>query len=452
MYALASHAPALVLAEELGENMVKKTRFLSHIDEKTGLHMHLRLNPDRTGVLVINASKVIYLNKTAAFYVEQMFKGASPEEAAKRARRKFKNVTLEEAEQDYRDVINKILSLAFSKVCPISSLGFHRVDPFNFKPSAPYRVDLALTYDCNNACIHCYSSSPRKTSTKELSTKQWTKVIDKLFNVGVPYVSFTGGEPTLRPDLKELIAYAQKKGLVTGLVTNGRRLSNAQYLHKLVEAGLDSIQITLESPDPEVHDKITGVKGSWKETVEGIKNTVKENVYLDVNMTLTKLNIRHVKKWVVFLSELGVENISINKLIYSGKALRLVKDLEPPLNEVKEVLAKVKELAEDYGMKFTWYGVTRYCELNPLELDLGIKTCSAALLTLAIEPDGTVIPCQSYFVPLGNILKDKWDKIWFNELCIKLRNREYAPQKCRKCPHFHVCGGGCPLEIKQFSP
>jgi len=428
--------------------MIKKTKFISYIDEDSGLHMHLRLNPDGTGVLIINASKVVYLNKSAAFYVEQMFKGAKPEEAAKRALKKFKGVDFNEAKQDYLEVVNKTLSLAFSKTCPISSLGFRRIDPFTFKPSAPYRVDLAITYECNNACIHCYSSSPRKSpEKKELSTSDWFKVVDKLFEVGVPYISFTGGEPTLRNDLENLISYAQRKGLVTGLVTNGRKLRDKHYLHRLVSAGLDSIQITLESPDPETHDKITGVNGSWKETVEGIKNAVKENIYVDVNTTLTKMNIDQVEEWVIFLNNLGVENISINKLIYSGKALNLIKELEPPVDKTREALMKVKELAEDLGMKFTWYGVTKYCELDPVELGLGIKTCSAALLTLAIEPDGTVIPCQSYFHPLGNILKDKWSKIWNHELCLHIRERAYAPSQCEGCPKFAICGGGCPLEI-----
>ncbi|HDD64476.1 MAG TPA: radical SAM protein [Thermoprotei archaeon] len=427
----------------------KKGKFISYIDEDNGLHMHLRIDPDGNGVLIINASVVVYLNRTAAFYVECFLKEMKPEKVAKKAVRKFKGLTREKAIQDYTRVINNVLSLAYSKVCPISSLGFEKVEPFSMRPSAPYRVDLALTYRCNNKCIHCYSSSPDASKEKgELSTKKWRKIIDKLFDVGVPQITFTGGEPTLRRDLVELISYTQKKGLVSTLVTIGRRLADKEYLRMLVEAGLDGIQITLESADPEVHDSITRVKGSWRETVEGIKNAVKEKVYIDVNMTLMKHNIAGIEKWVKFLHELGVENISANKVIYSGKAIELVEDLEPPVNDVEEALVRIKDLAEDLGMKFTWYGVTRYCELNPLELGLGIKSCSAALITLAVEPDGTVIPCQSYFRPLGNILRDKWEKIWNNPLAITLREAKYAPEKCFKCPLFNTCRGGCPLEYE----
>ena len=425
-----------------------KGKFLHYIDEDRGIHMHLRIDPDGRGVLVVNASHVIYLNRSAAFYVECMMKGLSSDQVVKLAKRRFKKVNPETIRRDYEDVVNKVYSFVLSQVCPLSSLGFTRVDPLSLKPSAPYRMDLALTYRCNNRCIHCYSSSPEAAlSKRELPKDKWIRIIDKLYRIGVPYIVFTGGEPTLRDDLVDLIAYAQKKGLVTGLVTNGRRLADKDYLHSLIEAGLDSIQITLESADPEVHDKITGVKGSWEETVQGIKNALNEKVYLDVNMTLMTINIDGVEEWVKFLHKLGVKNISINKVIYSGKALEKVREFEPPLEKTREALVKVKELAHELGMKFTWYGVTRYCELNPLELGLGLKTCSAALMAMCIEPDGSVLPCQSYFKPVGNILKDKWEKIWNHPLCITIRERKYAPEKCRRCPQFRECGGGCPLEI-----
>jgi len=100
-------------------------------------------------------------------------------------------------------------------------------------------------------------------------------------------------------------------------------------------------------------------------------------------------------------------------------------------------------------MEFTWYTPTEYCEINPVQLDLGIKSCSACRINMAIEPDGTVIPCQSYTIaPLGNILKDSWKKIWNHPICQKVRERKYVPEKCHECPSLNICGGGCPLKIE----
>ncbi|MFH0748586.1 MAG: SPASM domain-containing protein [Candidatus Bathyarchaeota archaeon] len=100
-------------------------------------------------------------------------------------------------------------------------------------------------------------------------------------------------------------------------------------------------------------------------------------------------------------------------------------------------------------MDFTWYTPTQYCILNPLQLELGIKSCSACKISMCTEPDGTVIPCQSYFKPLGNILTDGWKKIWTNPLCLELRSRKYAPEKCQDCPQLSTCGAGCPLKLQQ---
>ena len=426
--------------------MRRRKGFIAYRDPSTGLRLHFRIDKDGKGVLVVNASRVLYANRTAAFYIRLMLEGASPEEAARKAVKEFRGVTFEQAKRDYEDVVYRVNSFISGEACPLTYLGFERLDPLSVAADAPFRADLALTYDCNNLCVHCYSSSPRRRS--ELSTKEWKRVIDKLFEVGVPNLLFTGGEPTLREDLPELIAHAEKVGAVTGLVTNGRRLADKSYVRKLTEAGLDYVQITLESHLPEIHERITRVPGSWRETVEGIRNSLEAGLYVDVNMTLSKLNVKHVAGYVDFLAQLGVRNVSANRLIYSGKGLEVREWFEPSFDETARALEILKDKALEHGMKFTWYGVTRYCELNPLELEVGLKFCSACSVTIAIEPDGTVLPCQSYFHPLGNILRDKWEKIWNHELCREIRERRYAAPSCGECGHFAACGGGCPLEAK----
>jgi MoaA/NifB/PqqE/SkfB family radical SAM enzyme len=126
-------------------------------------------------------------------------------------------------------------------------------------------MDLALTYRCNNDCTHCYNARPR--DYPESSTADWERILDRTWDLGIPHVVFTGGEPTLREDLPELVGYAQTKGLISGLNTNARRLSDRRYLQQLVEAGLDHVQITLESHLPEIHDRMVKSRGAWKQTV-----------------------------------------------------------------------------------------------------------------------------------------------------------------------------------------
>ena len=100
------------------------------------------------------------------------------------------------------------------------------------------------------------------------------------------------------------------------------------------------------------------------------------------------------------------------------------------------------------GIDFIWYTPTPYCELNPINLDLGIRNCTACTINLACEPNGDVLPCQAYYKPLGNILKDPWEKIWQNPLCTEIRCRGHLPEKCKDCELLGLCGGGCPLSVE----
>ena len=274
------------------------------------------------------------------------------------------------------------------------------------------------------------------------------RVIDKLSEVGVFILTFTGGEPTLREDLPELLEYAQNKGIVTGLISNGRKLKDEKYVDTLEKSGLDFVQITLESHLPKVHDVMTNSEGSWKDTVKGIKNVVKSEIYVSTNTTLSKHNANEFLKTIDYIQELGVDAFGCNSLIYSGKASTVSEEFALTIDELKSLLPKVKEKAQILSLKFLWYTPTQYCQFNPVQFGLGVKSCTAALINACVGPNGDVYPCQSYFESLGNILTEQWEKIWSHPLAEKLRSRSYAEEKCKDCSDLQVCGAGCPLELQ----
>jgi radical SAM protein with 4Fe4S-binding SPASM domain len=412
-----------------------------------GMALQLRVEPDGTGLLVINANTVLYLNETAATHAYFFMMGLTTDEAIKKTRRIYR-VKKDTARKCHEQMIYTISTLAQTEeICPISFLDVERVEPFSQELSAPVRMDLALTYRCQNNCIHCYAGGPHETP--ELNTDQWKKVIDKLHSIGIFIFSFTGGEPTLRKDLPELLHYAQEKGIVTGLITNGRRLKDKEYVQKLVDAGLDFVQITIESHDPDIHDLVTSAKGSWHETVEGIRNMVPTPIYITTNTTLNKHNADGFLKTMEFLRGLEVKVFGCNSLIYSGNAPKIADEFALTIDELKELLPKIQEKTSKLGMKFMWYTPTQYCALDPVSLELGVKSCSAARINMCVGPQGEVYPCQSYFEIVGKILEDDWSKIWNHPTCKAIRAREYVLEKCKKCPLLSVCGGGCPLELKE---
>ena len=363
-----------------------------------GMALQLRIEPDGTGLMVINANTVLYLNETAAVHAYFFMMGMPTEEAVKRIRRMYR-VKRETARKNHERIIYTISTLAQTEeVCPISFLDVERVEPFSQELSAPVRMDLALTYRCQNNCIHCYAGGPHETP--ELTTDEWKKVIDKLHSIGIFIFTFTGGEPTLREDLPELLRYSQEKGIVTGLVTNGRRLKDGEYVNKLVEAGLDFVQITIESHKPSVHDTVTSVKGSWRETVEGIKNVIPTPIYATTNTTLNKYNADSFLKTIEFLHDLGVKVFGCNSLIYSGNAPKIADEFALKIDELKDLLPKIQEKAQQLGMKFNWYTPTQYCQLDPVSLGLGIKSCSAARINMCRTSRRSL--------PLSKLLRSGW--------------------------------------------
>jgi radical SAM protein with 4Fe4S-binding SPASM domain len=411
------------------------------------LALQLRVELDGQGVLVIKADRVLFLNETATAYAYFFMQGMSSDAILAKIRRMYR-VDAKTAKQDYEKLVYAISTLAQTeKICPISFLDVKTVEPFTQRLSAPLRMDLALTFRCQNNCVHCYAGGPHETG--ELDTEQWKRVMDRLHSIGVFILTFTGGEPTLRDDLPELLLCAQNTGMVTGLITNGRRLKDKDYVEKLEKTGLDFVQVTLESHKPKIHDLMTAAKGSWKETVAGIRNVVPSRIYVTTNTTLSKYNAADFLETIDFLKELGVAAFGCNSLIYSGKANAVSEEFVLPLETLNELLPKIRDKANRLGLKFLWYTPTQYCRFDPVKLGLGVKSCTAANINMCVGPNGDVYPCQSYFESLGNVLKDDWLKIWNSPLAVRIRNREYAEPKCKDCPQLQVCGGGCPLELQK---
>jgi len=415
-------------------------------DEFAGLALQLRIEPKGQGVMVINANSVLFLNETATAYAYFFMEGLPTDVVLKNIKRMYR-VNSQTAKSDYEKLIYAVSTLAQTeKVCPVSFLDVKSVEPFTHHYTAPLRMDLAVTFRCQNNCVHCYAGGPHETA--ELSMKQWKDVIDRLNQIGIFILTFTGGEPTLREDLPELLLYAQNRGMVTGLITNGRRLVDKAYVETLEKVGLDFVQVTLEAHEAKVHDLMTGAKSSWKETVAGIRNAVKTRVYVTTNTTLSKHNAAEFIDTVDFIKSLGVAAFGCNSLIYSGKASAVSNEFALPLETLNELLPRIRDKANQLGLKFLWYTPTQYCHLDPVKLGLGVKSCSAAMINMCVGPNGDVYPCQSYFESLGNILKDSWEKIWDNPLAVRIRQREYVEPKCKECPQLQICGGGCPLELQ----
>lgn len=329
-------------------------------------------------------------------------------------------------QEDLELMLRSLVAIAQGRE-PDVAVGALTLGEYADKMSAPHRMDLMISamtrggaWHCNQKCLHCYAAGQPMGESRELTTAEWKDVLARLRAANIPQVTFTGGEPTLRSDLVELVDAAQ--WFVTRLNTNGRLLT-PQLCRALAEASLDSVQVTLYAADADAHNALVGAPG-FDETVQGIRNAVAAGLIVSVNTPLCSLN-RDYAATLRFAASLGVRYATCSGLIPSGgaegaesRATRLSAE------ELTEILQSAVAAAHELSMEldFTSPGWLPEQTLRALGLHL-IPSCGACLSNMAIAPDGTVIPCQSWLggTALGNILTDDWSAIWDGEACRAIR-------------------------------
>lgn len=352
-------------------------------DDPRNYRLHLRLEPDGSGILIVNAATVLHLNQTAAEYAYYLVHSLTPEAAARQVTRRY-SIDANRARRDYMDLAERIQELIETPdLDPVTFLDFERQTPFTGQISAPYRLDCAITYRLPDR--DASEAAPTERVKEELSLSEWQLIFDKAWSAGIPHVIFTGGEPTLRDDLPELISYAEQKNMVSGLLTDGLRLVNPSYLQSLLQTGLDHLMIILQP----------GNELSW----QAIQNAMAEDIFLAVHLTITHAQASQSATYLDRLAELGVPALSL-----SAGAVDLA-----------DILVATRDQAARLGLDLVWNLPTPYSALNPVALETsGLVEIpeGAGRAWLYVEPDGDVLPSQGLNKVLGNLLRDPWETIW----------------------------------------
>jgi hypothetical protein len=354
--------------------------FQSPPDAAIPYRLHLRLEPDGSGVLILNASTVLHLNQTAAEYAHQWVTGSTPEKAARVIASRYR-VNPKQALQDYRDFIARVETLLqTTDLDPVTYLDFDRTDPYSEEISAPYRLDCALTYRLPEGESLQYA--PTERAENELSADEWKTILDKAWAAAIPHVVFTGGEPVLRDDLAALIAHAEKIGQVSGLLSGSLRLGSADYLKTLLDNGLDHLMYLL-NPD---------VEESWT----AVQKAMESDLATTVHLTLSGALAARADAILERLHQTEVKALSLSASDPAGA----------------EALLAMRSRAAELGLMLQWDLPVPYSAANPVAKEIGVPSTGAGKAWLYVEPDGDVLPEQGVNRVLGNFLTDPWDVIW----------------------------------------
>jgi organic radical activating enzyme len=351
-------------------------------EDPRNYRLHLRIEKNGQGVLIVNASTVLHLNETAAEFAYHIIQHTPENEVADVVSRRY-NVSKEQALDDFRDLHEKIeVMIETPDLDPVSFLGIDRQEPYT-DLVAPYRMDCAITYQTMGSQID--GVAPTDRVDRELTQSEWETVLKKGWDAGIPHVIFTGGEPTLRPDLVDLIVFAESLGQVTGLLTNGDRLSETDYLQGLLQSGLDHVMILLEPED----------QLAW----DGLHRILAEDIYTTVHLTITSEDTRPTEELLKRLAGMGVASVSLS-----------TTDLS-----LKEALETDRTVAAELGMELVWDVPVPYSSYNPVSLELmssEVPPEGAGQAWIYVEPDGDVLPAQGVNQVMGNMLNDPWESIW----------------------------------------
>lgn len=345
----------------------------------------LRVESDGTGVLILNASIVLHLNPVAVDMAYGIILGLNEPDIIGNIVRKYR-VSRVIAKKDFTEFLQKLATLTQrTDLDPEEFIEIERKTPYQtVHLSAPYRIDCALTYRLSDSTRGGYT--PEKRVKQELTTPQWKEIIRKSWEAGIPHVIFTGGEPTMREDLTELIAFTENNGQVCGLITDGLKLNDENYLEHLLQSGLDHVLITLDMAQEQ----------SWN----AINNVAAKDIFTVVHLTLSVNNQNSINEIVQRLLAAKINAISLS----------ITDQLDV------ELLSIARDLCTANGLKLVWDLPVPYSKFNPIAIDMVNEQIvdGAGRAWVYVEPDGDVLPAQGINVVLGNFLEDDWNTIWQN--------------------------------------
>ncbi len=397
--------------------------------------------PDAPFLLLLNGARLVPLNLSWAILLANLMDQWQAHEGQELAEDQWESLLTAAVEETHRTyprtkrqtlasdlhlMLTSLVAIAQGRE-PEAEVGLLSLSDYAPEMTAPHRMDLMVSamekdggWHCNQKCLHCYAAGQPMGETPELSTEQWKTALALLRKANIPQVTFTGGEPTLRSDLVELVQAAA--WFVTRLNTNGRLLT-PELCAGLYEASLDSVQVTLYSAEGNIHNQLVGTNG-FNDTVQGIRHAVEAGLIVSVNTPLCSLNT-HYAETLRFVHSLGVRYATCSGLIPSGSACgqeSRATALTP--EQLTDVLRQAVDTAEELGMEldFTSPGWLDEETLRSLGLNL-IPSCGACLSNMAVTPDGKVVPCQSWLSdePLGDLLHDDWADIWNSPRCAAIR-------------------------------
>ena len=327
---------------------------------------------------------------------------------------------------------------------------------------APFTIAWEVTRACAFACVHCRADAQHQRDPLELTTEEGYRLIDRLALFGSPILIFTGGDPMMRRDLFDLIAYATQRGLRCSLTPTATALPTVDRLRQAMQAGIRRIALSLDAPAPEAHDEFRQVSGSWKRTMQILQYAREVGLSVQVNTTVSTFNVEQLPEMVPFIKEVEAVQWSVFFLVPTGRAqarymisaqkheevFHWLYDLsqEAPFDikataapMYRRVAIQRKKGENGKGEPVTFQGAGfQYAD----GLNRPTKGVNDGNGFLFISHLGQIMPSGFLPIDCGNVRNVDVVEVYRSHPVFKdLRNPEKLKGKCGVCDYRDVCGG-----------
>jgi PqqA peptide cyclase len=309
--------------------------------------------------------------------------------------------------------------------------------------TAPVSLLAELTHRCPLQCPYCSNPLALEKAGVELDTATWLRVLDEAADLGVLQVSFSGGEPTLRRDLEDLIARAAGLGLYSNLITAGVLLDEAR-LNALIEAGLDHLQLSVQDAEPGNADRIGGYRGGHAKKLRLAELVRAAGIPLTINAVVHRQNVDNLEAIIELAEACGAKRLEVAHVQYYGWALVNRAALMPTRAQTERSIAMIEAAKERLkGVLAFDYVIPDYYARFP-------KPCMGgwAKQNLNVTPSGKVLPCHAAetitTLEFDNVRDRPLAEIWYEGAAFNaFRGTDWMAEPCRSCPRKTVDFGGC---------
>ena len=307
----------------------------------------------------------------------------------------------------------------------------------------PLAVLAELTHRCPLQCPYCSNPLELERGSAELSTDEWKRVLSELAEIGVLQIHFSGGEPTARKDLVEIVQHATDAGLYSNLITSAVLLTKDK-LAALADAGLCHIQISFQGSEQHIADRVAGLKGAHTKKIEVAGWARELGLPLTVNAVMHRQNLFQLTDIIQMAVDLDADRLEVANVQYYGWALKNRAALMPTIQQIDETSRIVEEAeARLKGTLAIDYVVPDYYALRP-------KKCMGGWgrQFFNISPSGKILPCHAAETITGLTFESVRDHsiawIWQNsEAFNRYRGTGWMPEPCQSCEYKEIDYGGC---------